>query len=141
MVSVSEVFDLARSGERDTAVSVLKQEFQRLQSSEHKVKLCEWIASCFENLNDYEQAAEWYEMAGLLSLSEVGSTLINALTALEQYEKALSCHEQGEDEESIQKCLQIIEELKHSLRGGLAHTPCLSEFSAATCPCRGSSAC
>jgi tetratricopeptide (TPR) repeat protein len=114
MVSVSEVFDLARSGERDTAVSVLKQEFQRLQSSEHKVKLCEWIASCFENLNDYEQAAEWYEMAGLLSLSEVGSTLINALTALEQYEKALSCHEQGEDEEAIQKCLQIIEELKHS---------------------------
>jgi tetratricopeptide (TPR) repeat protein len=114
MVSVSEVFDLARSGERDTAVSVLKQEFQRLQSSEHKVKLCEWIASCFENLNDYEQAAEWYEMAGLLSLSEVGSTLINALTALEQYEKALSCHEQGEDEEAIQKCLQIIEELRHS---------------------------
>jgi tetratricopeptide (TPR) repeat protein len=114
MVSVSEVFDLARSGERDTAVSVLKQEFQRLQSSEHKVKLCEWIASCFENLNDYEQAAEWYEMAGLLSLSEVGSTLINALTALEQYEKALSCHEQGEDEEAIEKCLQIIEELRHS---------------------------
>ncbi len=75
MVSVSEVFDLARSGERATAVSVLKQEFQRLQSSEHKVQLCEWIASCFENLNDYEQAAEWYEMAGLLSLSETGSEL------------------------------------------------------------------
>lgn len=114
MVSVSEVFDLARSGERATAVSVLKQEFQRLQSSEHKVQLCEWIASCFENLNDYEQAAEWYEMAGLLSLSETGSEQINALMALEQYEKALSCHEQGEDEESILKCLQIIDELKHS---------------------------
>ena len=114
MVSVSEVFDLARSGERATAVSVLKQEFQRLQSSEHKVQLCEWIASCFENLNDYEQAAEWYEMAGLLSLSETGSALINALMALEQYEKALSCHEQGDDEESIQKCLQIIGELRHT---------------------------
>jgi hypothetical protein len=36
------------------------------------------------------------------------------LTALEQYEKALSCHEQGEDEEAIEKCLQIIEELRHS---------------------------
>ncbi|MGD0638089.1 MAG: hypothetical protein ABSA72_08630 [Nitrososphaerales archaeon] len=114
MVSVSEVFDLARSGERATAVSVLKQEFQRLQSSEHKVQLCEWIASCFENLNDYEQAAEWYEMAGLLSLSETGSELINALMALEQYERALTCHEQGDDEESVQKCLQIIEELKHT---------------------------
>jgi tetratricopeptide (TPR) repeat protein len=114
MVSVSEVFDLARSGERDTAVSVLKQEFQRLQSSEQKVQLCEWIASCFENLNDYGQAAEWYEMAGLLSLSETGSSLINALMALEQYEKALVCHEQGEDDESVQKCLEIIDELKHS---------------------------
>ena len=114
MVSVSEVFDLARSGEHATAVSVLKQEFQRLQSSEHKVQLCEWIASCFENLNDYEQAAEWYEMAGLLCLSETGSELINALMALEQYEKALTCHEQGDDEESVQKCLQILDELKHS---------------------------
>jgi tetratricopeptide (TPR) repeat protein len=114
MVSISEVFDLARSGERDTAASVLKQEFQRLQSSEHKVQLCEWIANCFENLHDYEQAAEWYEMAGLLCLSETGSTLINALMALDQYEKALLCHEQGEDEEPIQQCLQIIDELKHT---------------------------
>jgi len=114
MVSVAEVFDLARSGEREAAASVLKEEFQRLQSSEHRVRLCEWIASCFENLNDYEQAAEWYEMAGLLSLSETGSALINALMALQQYEKALSCHEQGEDEESIQKCLEIIEELRHT---------------------------
>jgi tetratricopeptide (TPR) repeat protein len=78
------------------------------------VQLCEWIASCFENLNDYEQAAEWYEMAGLLCLSETGSELINALMALEQYERALTCHEQGEDEESVQKCLQIIDELKHT---------------------------
>lgn len=112
MVSVSEVFDLARSGERDTAASALKQEFQRLQSPEQRVQLCEYIAGCFEYLNDFGQAAEWYEMAGLLSLSETGSDLINALMALEQYEKALSCHEQGEDEESVQKCLQIIEELR-----------------------------
>jgi len=34
--------------------------------------------------------------------------------ALEQYERALSCHEHGEDEESVQKCLQIIDELKHT---------------------------
>jgi tetratricopeptide (TPR) repeat protein len=114
MVSVSEVFDLARSGEPETAASVLKQEFQRLQSSEYKVQLCEWIASCFENLNDYPQAAEWYEMAGLLSLSETGSSLINALMALRQYERALSCHEQGDDDEAIQKCIQIIDELKHT---------------------------
>lgn len=114
MVSVSEVFDLARSGEREAAASVLKEEFQRLQSSEQKVQLCEWIASCFENLNDYSQAAEWYEMAGLLSLSETGSDLINALMALEQYEKALGCHEQGDDAESAEKCLQIIRELSHA---------------------------
>ena len=114
MVSVSEVFQLARSGERETAISILKQEFQRLQSSEHRVHLCEWIASCFENLDDYGQAAEWYETAGLLCLSETGSDLINSMMALERYEKALSCRQIDGDEESVQNCVQIIEGLKHA---------------------------
>jgi tetratricopeptide (TPR) repeat protein len=114
MVSASEAFEIARSGNKDVAVDMLKQEFQKLQVSDQKVELCEWIASCFENLQDYEQAAEWYEMAGVLSLSETGSSLINALMALQEYEKALSCHGQGDDEEAIERCLETINELKHS---------------------------
>ncbi len=55
MLTVSEALDLARIGNREAAANALKQEFQRLQSPDQKVELCEWIASCFEKLNDYER--------------------------------------------------------------------------------------
>lgn len=114
MVSVTEAFELARSGNREAAANVLKQEFLRLQSSDQKVELCEWIANCFENLHDYGQAAEWYEMAGALSLSETGSPLTNALMALREYERALACHEKGDDEESLVECIRVISDLRHA---------------------------
>ena len=117
MVSTSQAFDLARMGNRDLAVNLLKQEFQKLQYSDQKVELCRWIASCFENLHDYPQAAEWYEMAGVLSLSETGSPLINSLMALREYEKALDCHQQGGDEEGVQSCLAVIHDLNRSYVG------------------------
>ena len=119
VVSVAEAFDLARVGNRELAAKILKQEFQKLQSSDQKVELCEWIAGCFENLRDYSQAAEWYEMAGALSLSHTGSPLINALMAATEYEKAIECYDlrlnDGDEEagESIQKCLEIIRDLNH----------------------------
>jgi tetratricopeptide (TPR) repeat protein len=113
VVSVSEAFDLARSGNREAAANVLRQEFQRLQSPNQKVELCEWIAACFENLDDYEQAAEWYEMAGTLSLSETGSPLANALMAITEYEKALYCREKGDDPEPIEECIRVISDLRH----------------------------
>ncbi len=114
MVSVSEAFDLARSGRKEAAADALKQEFQRLQSPDQKVELCEWIASCFENLRDYEQAAEWYELAGALSLSETGSPLSNALMALKEYERALACRERGDDEESLEACISVIRDLRRA---------------------------
>jgi len=114
VVSVSEAFELARSGNRQAAADVLKQEFQRRQSPDQKVELCEWIASCFENLRDYEQAAEWYEMAGALSLSEIGSPLTNALMALREYERALECHRRSDDEESTVACIRVISDLRHA---------------------------
>jgi tetratricopeptide (TPR) repeat protein len=114
MVSASEAFDLARSGNRDLAVKILKQEFQKLQAADQKVELCEWIASCFENLQDYGQAAEWYEMAGALSISQTGSSVINGLMALGEYEKALTCYELSEDDEAAENCLEMIRELRHS---------------------------
>jgi tetratricopeptide (TPR) repeat protein len=114
VVSVSEAFDLARSGNKQAAANALKQEFQRLQSPDQKVELCEWIASCFENLRDYEQAAEWYEMAGALSLSETGSPLANALMAIKEYERALTCRERGDDPEQIEECLRMIRDLRRT---------------------------
>ena len=114
-MSVSEVFDLARSGERATAVNVLKQEFQRLQSSDQKVQLCEWIAELLREPERLRAGRRVVRDGRAPFVSQRrGRELINALMALEQYERALACHEQGEDEESIQKCLQVIDELKHA---------------------------
>jgi tetratricopeptide (TPR) repeat protein len=114
MVSVTEAFDLAKTGNREAAANALKQEFLRLQSSDQKVELCEWIANCFETLRDYDQAAEWYETAGALTLTETGSPLINSLMALKQYERALACRERGEDSESLEACLRVIRDLRHA---------------------------
>jgi len=114
VVSVAEVFDLARAGNKEAAADALKQEFQRLQSPEQKVELCEWIATCFENLKDFSKAAEWYELAGALSLSETGAPLTNALMALKLYERALDCRERSDDGEFIEECIQIIRDLKRA---------------------------
>ena len=122
MTSIDEAFDIARGGNRELAAKILKEEFQKLQSTGQKVDLCEWVASCFENLRDYDQAAEWYEMAGALSLSHTSSPLMNALMATREYERAIECHDRrlsdssgGDDQKeasgSIEKCLEIIREL------------------------------
>lgn len=120
MATVSEAFDLARVGKRDLAASILKQEFQKLQSTDQKVELCEWIASCFESLNDFSQAGEWYEMAGVLSLSHTSSPLLNAMMAIREYERAIDCYEmrlsdeEDGNEENMQDCLEIIRELRRA---------------------------
>jgi tetratricopeptide (TPR) repeat protein len=114
MVSVAEAFDLARSGNKEAAANALKLEFQRRQSPDQKVELCEWIASCFENLQDYEQAAEWYETAGALSLAETGSPLTNALTAISEYERALECRRMGDDLDTVDYCLNVLRELRRA---------------------------
>ena len=119
MVGVAEAFDLARGGNRELAARILRQEFEKLQSPNQKVELCEWIANCFEDLHDFDQAADWYEMAAALSLSQTGSPLINAIMATREYEKAVECYDlrvkDGDEDatESIQKCLEMIRGLNH----------------------------
>src|SRR4029077_8116560 len=98
-MSFSEVVQLAKIGEKDAAATLLRDEFVRLQSPEQRVDLCKWIASCFEGLEEYESAAEWYEMTGLLSLSETSSPVANAIRALPEYEKARAYYKMCEDQE------------------------------------------
>ena len=86
-MSFSDVIQMARMGKRDVAAILLKEEFGKLQSPEQRVNLCKWIASCFEGLEEYASAAEWYEMSGLLSLGETSSDVANAIRALPEYGK------------------------------------------------------
>ena len=102
-----------RSG--NAAVYMLKDQFEKFSSTPHKVDACESIASCFYQLEQYEDAAGWYETAGRLILSEPTITpAIKALNALRDYEKALDCYRRGDDEERLTECSTLIHALKRA---------------------------
>lgn len=110
-MSFSDVLQMATLGKRDVAAILLKEEFGKLQSPEQRVNLCKWIATCFEGLGDYASAAEWYEMSGLLSLGETSSDIANAIRALPDYEKACTNYTMCEDEEKVELCSSVIQQL------------------------------
>ena len=105
--------DKMRSG--NAAVYILKDQFEKFTSSPQKVEACESIASCFFQLEQYEDAAGWYETAGRLILAEPSITpTIKALNALSDYERALDCYRKGDDEERFTECSTLIRELKRA---------------------------
>ena len=106
-------FDKMRSG--NAAVYLLKDQFERFSSSPHKVEACESIASCFYQLEEYDDAAGWFETAGRLILSEPSLTpAVKALDALRDYERARECYHRGEDEEKFTECSSLIRELRRA---------------------------
>jgi hypothetical protein len=110
-MSFSDALEMATIGKRDVAAILLKEEFGKLQSPEQRVNLCKWIASCFEGLGDYGSAAEWCEMSGLLSLRETSSDFANAIRALPEYERARAFYVMCGDEERVELCTSVIEQL------------------------------
>ncbi len=102
-----------RSG--NAAVYMLREQFEKFSSSPQKVEACESIATCFYQLEQYDDAAGWYETAGRLILSEPSAApAIKALNALGDYEKALDCYRKGDDEERLTECSSLIRELKRA---------------------------
>ncbi|HUI00266.1 MAG TPA: hypothetical protein VLX56_01400 [Nitrososphaerales archaeon] len=110
-MNFSDVLHLAKIGRTDAASILLKEEFEKLQSPGQRVDLCKWIAVCFEGLEEYSSAAEWHEMAGLLSLAETSSDAANAIRALPEYEKARSFYSVCEDDEKTDLCSSVIQQL------------------------------
>lgn len=105
--------DKMRSG--NAAVYVLKDQFERFSSSPQKVEACESIASCFYQLEQYDDAGGWYETAGRLILSESSlASTVKALNALGDYEKARECYRRGDDEEKFTECSSLIRELERA---------------------------
>lgn len=115
MHEFAEGFRLDRMRSGNAAVYLLKEQFEKFPSSPHKVEACESIAKCFYQLEQYEDAASWYETAGRLILSEPSVTPeIRALSALGDYESALDCYRQGDDGERLTECSTLIRELKRA---------------------------
>ena len=115
MASISEAFELAKLGNQTQAAEILRHEFEKLQSPGRRIDLCEWIADCFEKLQDYNHAGNWYEMAGELILAQMGAAMPSAVVnAFREYERAMDCYERGDELEDVERCDQILRVLRRS---------------------------
>ena len=115
MRDFSEAFSVSKMRSGNAAIYMLREQFENFQSSLEKVGACESIASCFYNLEQFDDAAGWYETAGRLILAEPSTTpAIKAMSALDDYERALECYRKGEDDEKFTECSTFIRELKRA---------------------------
>ena len=115
MKDISESFRVEKMRSGNAAVYQLREQFERFSSSPQKVEVCDSIAHCFYQLEQFDDAAGWYETAGRLILSEPSVTpAMKALSALGEYEKALECYRRGDDEERFSECSTLIRELKRA---------------------------
>jgi tetratricopeptide (TPR) repeat protein len=115
MPDFSEAFRFEKMRSGNAAVYMLREQFEKFSSTPHKVDACESIASCFYQLEQFEDAAGWYETAGRLILSEPSLTpAVKALNALDDYEKAKDCYKRGEDEEKFTEVSTLIGELRRA---------------------------
>jgi tetratricopeptide (TPR) repeat protein len=115
MQDFSGAFSVAKMRSGNPAIYALKEQFEKFSSSPQKVDACESIATCFYQLEQYDDAAGWYETAGRLILSEPSvAPALKAMSALGDYEKALDCYRKGDDEEKLSECSTLIRELKRA---------------------------
>ncbi len=106
-------FSKMRSG--NPTVYLLREQFEKFAGTPQKLDVCESIAHCLYQLEQYEDAAGWYETAGRIILSGPGTSVpIKALSALEEYEKALDCYTRDDDEERFTECSTLINQLRRA---------------------------
>ena len=106
-------FDRMRSGNAD--VYLLREQFEKFTASPQKLDVCESIAHCFYQLEQYEDAANWYETAGRLILSEpITLPALKAMAALGEYERALECYRHDDDDGKFMECSTLIGELSRA---------------------------
>jgi len=106
-------FDRMRSG--NAAVYLLREQFEKFTDSPQKLDVCESIAHCFYQLEQYQDAASWYETAGRIILSGPNTpSAIKAMSALEEYERALECYRRNDDGEKFTECSTLIRELRQA---------------------------
>ncbi len=115
MPDLSESFRLEKMRSGNAAVYVLKEQFEKFASTPQKVDVCEAIAHCFFQLEQYEDAGNWYEATGKLILSQPAApSTVRAMEALDQYEKAQECYARNDDDEKLTECSELISQLRRA---------------------------
>ncbi len=115
MTDFSSSFSLGKMRSGNPLIYFLREQFESFASSPQRVETCESIARCFYQLEQYDDAANWFETAGRLILSEPSPvTPVKALSALEEYERALDCYRNNDDDEKFTECSGLIRQLKRA---------------------------
>lgn len=114
MTGFEERFNPGRTRSGNPAVCLLREQFERLATSQRSASDCEWIADCLYQLEQYGDAADWYEMAGDLILAGSAPAQLRALSALGTFEKALECHALDRDEESFREISEMTRALRRT---------------------------
>ena len=115
MADFSQSFRLEKMRSGNAAVYLLREQFERFASSPQRVDLCESIAKCFDQLEQYDDAGNWYETTGRIILSQpTAPPTVKALYALGEYEKALECYKKNEDAERFTECSEMINQLRRA---------------------------
>ena len=113
MKDFSAAFHLQKMNSGNPVVYLLREQFGSIVGSPHKADACDKIAGSLRQLGQVGEAAKWYEAAGLLMYerSELRPEL-RALSAVEEYEKALECHVQEGDAEAEANCSNLLKSLR-----------------------------
>jgi len=115
MPDFSDVFRLDKMRSGNPAVYLLREQFEKFAASPQKLDVCESIAQCFYQLEQYEDAANWYETAGRMILSGANTPpAIKAMSALDEYERALECYRRDDNDEKFTECSTLIRELERA---------------------------
>ena len=115
MADFAKQFGVEKMRSGNAAVYLLRDHFERFATAPQKVDICEGIANCFYQLEQYEDAASWYETAGKLILTErSGTPTTKAMSALNEFERALECHKKDGDEEKFTEISTMVNELRRA---------------------------
>ncbi len=115
MADFSEAFRFDRMRSGNPAVYLLREQFEKFADSPQKLDVCDSIAHCFYQLEQYQDAASWYETAGRIILSGPSTpSAIKAMSALDEYERALECYRRNDDGEKFTECSTLIGELRRA---------------------------
>jgi tetratricopeptide (TPR) repeat protein len=115
MADFSEAFRFDRMRSGNPAVYLLREQFEKFAASPHRLDVCESIAHFFYQLEQYEDAASWYETAGRIILSGPSTPqAIKAMSALDEFERALDCYRRDDNDERITECSTLIGELRRA---------------------------
>lgn len=115
MHDFSRSFGLDKMRSGNAAVYQLREQFEKFASAPQKVEVCDSIGHCLFQLEQYGDAAGWFETAGRLILSEPSVTpALKALAALDEYERALECYRRGEDDDRYAECSNLIAQLRRA---------------------------